>query len=89
MRLYLDLRYTMNNSGVSGSSNILSQNIMLDCLHTNRCSPETVSTSSPYATNCNNILNLEKLNYPKVSYIPAQKLSTQTFLFQSKYKVFE
>ena len=55
-----------------------------DFIASNRCSSATVSTSSPM-TRSNNILSLDKPNHPKVSLIPAQKLSTRTLYFQSKW----
>lgn len=68
-------------SEVSGSSDILTNN---------RCSPATVSPSSPLATKSKNILNFDKPNHHKVPFIPAQILSKRTLHFQSKwYEDFE
>ncbi|XP_028416128.1 zinc finger MYM-type protein 1-like [Dendronephthya gigantea] len=64
------------SSEASGSS---------DFLTSNRCSPATVSALSPLTAKSNNIMNLDKPNHPKVSVIPAQKLSTRTLYFQSKW----
>ena len=64
------------SSVVSGFNNFLTSN---------RSSPATVSASSPLTAKSNNFLNLNKPNHPKVSVIPAQKLSTRTLYFQSKW----
>ncbi|CAB4007687.1 zinc finger MYM-type 1-like isoform X1 [Paramuricea clavata] len=69
------------SSVVSGSNNLLTSN---------RCSPATVSASSPLTAKSNNFLNLNKPNHPEVSVIPAQKLSRRTLYFQSEwYKDYE